>query len=121
MYHTVEWKISKTFINYDVAISEMEKRVQEIKNNSSKELLWFLQHKSIYTAGTSAKIEDLISELKENYAIVIVTHSMSQASRVSQRAAYFHLGHLVETGKTSKIFGDPDHELTQNYIKGRIG
>ena len=46
---------------------------------------------------------------------------MSQASRVSQRAAYFHLGHLVETGKTSKIFGDPDHELTQNYIKGRIG
>ena len=67
------------------------------------------------------KIEDLISELKENYAIVIVTHSMSQASRVSQRAAYFHLGHLVETGKTSKIFGDPDHELTQNYIKGRIG
>ena len=62
MYHTVEWKISKTFINYDVAISEMEKRVKEIKNNSSKELLWFLQHKSIYTAGTSAKIEDLINK-----------------------------------------------------------
>ena len=67
------------------------------------------------------RIEDLISELKENYAIVIVTHSMSQASRVSQRAAYFHLGHLVETDATEKIFGDPDHELTQNYIKGRIG
>ena len=67
------------------------------------------------------KIEDLISELKENYAIVIVTHSMSQASRVSQRAAYFHLGHLVETDATEKIFGDPDHELTRNYIKGRIG
>ena len=67
------------------------------------------------------RIEDLISELKENYAIVIVTHSMSQASRVSQRAAYFHLGHLVETDSTEKIFGDPDHELTQNYIKGRIG
>ena len=62
------------------------------------------------------KIEDLINELKENYAIVMVTHSMSQAARVSQRAAYFHLGNLIEVNDTEKIFNDPEHELTKNYI-----
>ena len=67
------------------------------------------------------KIEELINELKENYAIVMVTHSMSQAARVSQRAAYFHLGDLIEVGDTKKIFGDPEHELTKNYIHGRTG
>ena len=67
------------------------------------------------------KIEDLINELKENYAIVMVTHSMSQAARVSQRAAYFHLGNLVEVNVTEKIFNNPEHELTKNYISGRTG
>lgn len=67
------------------------------------------------------KIEGLINELKENYAIVMVTHSMSQAARVSQRAAYFHLGDLIEVGDTMKIFEDPEHELTKNYIFGRTG
>ena len=67
------------------------------------------------------KIEGLINELKENYAIVMVTHSMSQAARVSQRAAYFHLGDLIEVGDTKKIFEDPEHELTKNYIFGRTG
>jgi len=67
------------------------------------------------------KIEGLINELKENYAIVMVTHSMSQAARVSQRAAYFHLGDLIEAGDTKKIFEDPEHELTKNYIFGRTG
>jgi phosphate transport system ATP-binding protein len=67
------------------------------------------------------RIEGLISELKENYAIVMVTHSMSQAARVSQRAAYFHLGDLIEVGDTKKIFEDPEHELTKNYIFGRTG
>lgn len=67
------------------------------------------------------KIEGLINELKENYAIVMVTHSMSQAARVSQRAAYFHLGDLIEVGDTKKIFEDPEHELTKNYIHGRTG
>ena len=67
------------------------------------------------------KIEGLINELKENYAIVMVTHSMSQAARVSQRAAYFHLGNLIEVGDTKKIFEDPQHELTKNYIFGRTG
>ena len=69
----------------------------------------------------TAKIETLINELKENYTIVIVTHSMQQAARVSQRTAYFHLGHLVEVGATKKIFTTPSHRLTEEYITGRFG
>ncbi|RXJ71853.1 phosphate ABC transporter ATP-binding protein [Veronia nyctiphanis] len=66
-------------------------------------------------------IEDLIEELKENFSIVIVTHSMSQASRVSDRTAYFHLGNLVEINTTEKVFNDPEHKLTRDYISGRFG
>ena len=69
----------------------------------------------------TARIEDLIDELSENYAIVIVTHSMQQAARVSQRVAYFHLGMLVEVDETDKIFTNPQHKLTEDYITGRIG
>ena len=69
----------------------------------------------------TAKIEELIDELRQNYSIVIVTHSMQQAARVSQRAAYFHLGRLVEVGKTSDIFTNPAHKLTEDYITGRFG
>ena len=67
------------------------------------------------------RIEELISELKQNYALVVVTHSMQQASRISQRAAYFHMGNLVEVDSSNKIFNDPSHPLTTNYISGRIG
>ncbi|MEJ2407852.1 MAG: phosphate ABC transporter ATP-binding protein PstB [Novosphingobium sp.] len=69
----------------------------------------------------TAKIEELIDELKENYAIVIVTHSMQQAARVSQRTAFFHLGNLVEYGETSEIFTNPREEKTKDYITGRYG
>jgi phosphate transport system ATP-binding protein len=69
----------------------------------------------------TAKIEDLIDELSEKYAIVIVTHSMQQAARVSQRVAYFHLGWLVEVDETDRIFTNPQHKLTEDYITGRIG
>ena len=69
----------------------------------------------------TAKIEELISELSENYAIVIVTHSMQQAARLSQRTAYFHLGRLIEINKTEDIFTRPSHELTEQYITGRFG
>lgn len=69
----------------------------------------------------TARIEELIDELRENYAIAIVTHSMQQAARVSQRTAYFHLGKLVEVGETKTIFTNPTHELTENYITGRFG
>jgi phosphate transport system ATP-binding protein len=69
----------------------------------------------------TAVIEDLIDELRQQYTIVIVTHSMQQASRVSQRTAYFHLGDLIEVGPTAQIFTNPSHQLTEDYITGRFG
>ncbi|MCV0429922.1 MAG: phosphate ABC transporter ATP-binding protein PstB, partial [Roseibium sp.] len=69
----------------------------------------------------TAKVEELIDELRENYTIVIVTHSMQQAARVSQRTAFFHLGILVEEGLTEDIFTNPKDKRTQDYITGRFG
>ena len=69
----------------------------------------------------TAKVEELIDELRVNYTIVIVTHSMQQAARVSQRTAMFHLGNLVESGPTDMMFTNPDNKLTQDYITGRFG
>ena len=69
----------------------------------------------------TAKIEELIDEQRENYTIIIVTHSMQQAARVSQRTAYFHLGDLIEVGDTDQIFTNPRHKLTEDYITGRFG
>lgn len=69
----------------------------------------------------TARIEDLIEELTQNYCIVIVTHSMAQAARVSQRTAFFHLGDLVEHGPTHQIFTEPQDKRTQDYITGRFG
>jgi phosphate transport system ATP-binding protein len=69
----------------------------------------------------TAIIEDLIDELCSQYSIAIVTHSMQQASRVSHRTAYFHLGDLIEIGPTAQIFTNPLHQLTEDYITGRFG
>jgi phosphate transport system ATP-binding protein len=69
----------------------------------------------------TARIEELIDELRQNFTIVIVTHSMQQAARVSQRTAFFHLGILVEQGQTEKIFTTPEDRRTQDYITGRFG
>jgi phosphate transport system ATP-binding protein len=69
----------------------------------------------------TARIEDLIDELRESYTIVIVTHSMQQAARVSQRTAYFHLGELIEVGETNRVFTNPRQKLTEDYISGRFG
>ena len=69
----------------------------------------------------TAKIEELIDELSQHYSICIVTHSMQQAARVSQRTAYFHLGKLIEVGATDIIFTNPLHRLTEGYITGRFG
>ena len=69
----------------------------------------------------TAKIEELIDELKKTYTIVIVTHSMSQAARVSQNTGFFHLGKILEFNLTEKIFKNPDNKLTQDYITGRFG
>ena len=69
----------------------------------------------------TARIEELIDELREKFTIVIVTHSMTQAARVSQQTAFFHLGKLVEVDQTEKIFTNPTDERTQGYITGRFG
>jgi len=69
----------------------------------------------------TAKIEELIDELRERYCIVIVTHSMAQAARVSQRTAFFHMGRLIETGDTEEIFTNPRERRTLDYITGRFG
>jgi phosphate transport system ATP-binding protein len=69
----------------------------------------------------TARIEELIDELKANFTIIIVTHSMQQAARVSQKTAFFHLGILVETGPTEQIFTNPRDKRTQDYITGRFG
>ena len=69
----------------------------------------------------TARIEELMEDLRQNYTIVIVTHSMQQAARVSQRTAFFHLGSLVEEGDTATIFTNPRDQRTQDYITGRFG
>lgn len=69
----------------------------------------------------TARIEELINELTENYTIAIVTHSMQQAARVSHRTAYFHLGKLIEVNNTDMVFTSPEHDLTEAYITGRFG
>ena len=69
----------------------------------------------------TAQVEELIDELRRSYSVVIVTHSMQQAARVSQKTAFFHLGHLVEMGETGQIFQNPRDPRTESYISGRIG
>jgi phosphate transport system ATP-binding protein len=66
-------------------------------------------------------VEELIDELRQDYSVVIVTHSMQQAARVSQKTAFFHLGSLVDYGETGNIFTNPEDERTESYITGRIG
>lgn len=70
---------------------------------------------------STAKIEELIQELKEKYTIVIVTHNMQQAARISDRTAFFYMGELVEYDKTSVLFTNPSNKQTENYITGRFG
>ena len=69
----------------------------------------------------TAQVEELIDELRADYAVVIVTHSMQQAARVSQKTAFFHLGNLVEYGETGTVFTHPKDPRTESYITGRIG
>ena len=70
---------------------------------------------------STAKIEELIRELKENYTIVIVTHNMHQAARISDRTAFFYLGVMIEYDKTKDLFTNPKNKQTENYITGRFG
>ena len=70
---------------------------------------------------STAKVEELIHDIKKDYTIVIVTHNMQQATRVSDKTAFFYLGQLIEYDRTTKIFTNPAREETQNYITGRFG
>ena len=69
----------------------------------------------------TARIEELITELREEYTIVIVTHNMQQATRVSDRTAFFYLGELIEYDETQKVFGNPSMKQTEDYVSGRFG
>ena len=69
----------------------------------------------------TAVVEELIEELRQRFTIVIVTHNMQQAARVSQKTAFFHLGKLIEFSPTGQIFTAPEHQMTQDYITGRFG
>ncbi len=69
----------------------------------------------------TAKIEDLINELKKKYTVIIVTHNMQQAARVSDYTGFFYLGELIEYGETTQIFENPKEELTEKYMTGRFG
>ena len=69
----------------------------------------------------TAQVEELIDELQKSFSVVIVTHSMQQAARVSQKTAHFHMGELVESGETEKVFSSPKNQITRDYVMGRIG
>ena len=69
----------------------------------------------------TARIEELIAELEQKFTIVIITHSMQQAERVSDYTAFFHMGHIIEAGDTEIIFNDPKHQQTKDYISGKFG
>ena len=85
------------------------------------EVLLMDEPTSALDPGSTMKVEELMSELKKNYTVVIVTHNMQQAARVSDNTAFFYMGRMVEFGDTRKIFTNPDKVETQNYITGRFG
>jgi phosphate transport system ATP-binding protein len=70
---------------------------------------------------STSKIEELIAELKLQYTIIIVTHNMQQAARISDKTAFFYMGDLIEFGKTSEVFTNPKNKQTENYVTGRFG
>ena len=85
------------------------------------EVLLMDEPTSALDPGSTMKVEELMSELKENYTVVIVTHNMQQAARISDKTAFFLLGELVEAGPTAQIFSTPQDKRTEDYISGRFG
>ena len=85
------------------------------------EVLLMDEPTSALDPGSTMKVEELMNELKKNYTVVIVTHNMQQAARISDRTAFFLLGELVEVGPTNQIFSTPRDKRTEDYINGRIG
>lgn len=89
--------------------------------STDPEVLLMDEPASALDPNATIKLEKLIEELRQNYTVVIITHNMQQAARISQRVAVFHLGQLVEQGDTADIFTDPQHEISQAYISGYFG
>ena len=106
-------------INSDTVIEIKEVETEELETINNENSL--LAETTKETDLEEKKIENLIDQLGRKYSIVIVTHSMQQAARVSQRTGFFHMGELIETGETQKIFTNPENEKTQGYITGRFG
>ena len=130
-------KVDKKFMKEVVQMLGLEDKLNNMPNNLSggqqqrlciaralaisPSILLMDEPTSALDPISTGKIEDLIHELKKEYTIVIVTHNMQQAARVSDKTGYFYLGELVEYGETRKIFTNPEKESTQNYITGRFG
>ena len=130
-------KVDKTFMNEVVQMLGLEDKLNNMPNNLSggqqqrlciaramavsPSVLLMDEPASALDPISTAKVEELIHELKKQYTIVIVTHNMQQAARVSDNTAFFYMGRMVEFGDTRKIFTNPDKVETQNYITGRFG
>ena len=93
----------------------------DMVNEYKPEVLLMDEPTSALDPGSTMKVEELMSELKKNYTVVIVTHNMQQAARISDRTAFFLLGELVEAGPTAQIFSTPQDKRTEDYISGRFG
>ena len=105
----------------DYTTDAYAKVVCDMVNEYKPEVLLMDEPTSALDPGSTMKVEELMSELKKNYTVVIVTHNMQQAARISDRTAFFLLGELVEAGPTAQIFSTPQDKRTEDYISGRFG
>ena len=105
----------------DYTTDAYAKVVCDMVNEYKPEVLLMDEPTSALDPGSTMKVEELMSELKKNYTVVIVTHNMQQAARISDRTAFFLLGELVEVGPTAQIFSAPQDKRTEDYISGRFG
>ena len=105
----------------DYTTDAYAKVVCDMVNEYKPEVLLMDEPTSALDPGSTMKVEELMSELKKNYTVVIVTHNMQQAARISDRTAFFLLGELVEVGPTNQIFSTPRDKRTEDYISGRFG
>jgi len=130
--HTVEQSLKSTVL-WDEVKDRLDKSAMSLSGGQQQrlciartiavepEIILMDEPASALDPISTQKIEELINSLKKNYTIVIVTHNMQQAARVSDYTAFFYLGELVEINKTEKIFTKPDKEMTENYITGKFG
>ena len=130
-------KVDKKFMKEVVQMLGLEDKLNNMPNNLSggqqqrlciaramavsPSVLLMDEPTSALDPGSTMKVEELMSELKKNYTVVIVTHNMQQAARISDRTAFFLLGELVEVGPTNQIFSTPRDKRTEDYISGRFG